>query len=293
MTANDRVWFITGASSGFGKSLAEAVLARGERAVLTARRIDRLEALARNNQGRALALALDVTDAGQRGRAVDAAIAQFGRIDILANIAGRGSVGAVEEFESEQLRAQLELNFFAAAELTRLVLPQMRRQGSGHVLNLTSVGGVVSLGGFGAYCAGKFALEAWSDALRDEVAPLGIRVTIVEPGNFRTEFAGDVNMRPERHLDVYRPLIAPIEEFLYGQAGTQAGDPAKAAALMIEAVDSANPPARLMMGKDAFDLYDRLISARHKEFDEWRARGEATAFDGAEMIQIGKTEAAA
>ena len=292
MAIKDRVWFITGASSGFGKSLAEAVLARGERAVLTARRIDRLEDLARQHGDRALAIALDVTDADQRSRAVATAIRHFGRIDVLANIAGRGSVGAVEEFAPEQLRAQLELNFFAAAELTRLVLPQMREQGSGHVLNLTSVGGVVSLGGFGAYCAGKFALEGWSDALRDEVAPFGIRVTIVEPGNFRTEFAGDANMRPEQTLDAYRPSIAPIEDFLYGQAGTQAGDPAKAAALMIEAVDSANPPARLMMGKDAFDLYDRLIAARHKEFDEWRARGEATAFEDASMIRIGGADAA-
>ena len=292
MTTNDRVWFITGASSGFGKALAEAVLVRGERAVLTARRADRLEALAKDHGDRALAIVLDVTNPDQRSLAVESAIEHFGRIDVLANIAGRGSVGAVEEFAPEQLRSQLELNFFAAAELTRLVLPQMRKQRSGHVLNLTSVGGVVSLGGFGAYCAGKFALEAWSDALRDEVAPLGIRVMIVEPGNFRTEFAGDVNMRPERHLDAYRPLIAPIEDFLYGQAGTQAGDPAKAAALMIEAVDSANPPARLMMGKDAFDLYDRLISARHKEFDEWRMRGEATAFDDARMIRIGGANAA-
>ena len=292
MAIKDRVWFITGASSGFGKSLAEAVLARGERAVLTARRIDRLEDLARQHGDRALAIALDVTDADQRSRAVATAIRHFGRIDVLANIAGRGSVGAVEEFAPEQLRAQLELNFFAAAELTRLVLPQMREQGSGHVLNLTSVGGVVSLGGFGAYCAGKFALEGWSDALRDEVAPLGIRVTIVEPGNFRTEFAGDANMRPEQSLDVYRPSIAPIEDFLYGQAGTQAGDPDKAAALMIEVVDSANPPARLMMGKDAFDLYDRLIAARHKEFDEWRARGEATAFEDVSMIRIGGADAA-
>lgn len=286
MTTRDRVWFITGASSGFGKSLAEAVLARGERAVLTARRAERLEALAKGHGDRALAVALDVTDPEQRRQSVGAAIEAFGRIDVLANIAGRGSVGAVEEFAPEQLRAQLELNFFAAAELTREALPYMRKQGSGHVLNLTSVGGVVSLGGFGAYCAGKFALEGWSDALRDEVAPLGIRVTIVEPGNFRTEFAGDANMRPERRLDAYRPLIAPIEDFLYGQAGAQAGDPDSAAALMIEAVDSANPPARLMMGKDAFDLYDRLISARHKEFDEWRVRGEATAFDDARMIRI-------
>jgi NAD(P)-dependent dehydrogenase (short-subunit alcohol dehydrogenase family) len=287
MTKNNRVWFITGASSGFGKSLAEAVLTRGERAVVTARRVDRLEALARGHEGRTLVLGLDVTDPDSRRRAVEAAIARFGRIDVLANIAGRGSLGAVEEFAPEQLRAQLELNFFAAAELTRLVLPRMRAQGSGHILNLTSIGGLVSLGGFGAYCAGKFALEAWSDALRDEVAPAGIRVTIVEPGNFRTEFAGDVNMRPECPIADYRPVIAPIEQFLYGQAGKQAGDPAKAAALMIEAVDDPSPLARLIMGEDAFDLYDRVMKTRNEEFAAWRERGVATAFDDARTIPIG------
>jgi NAD(P)-dependent dehydrogenase (short-subunit alcohol dehydrogenase family) len=286
MNGKDRVWFITGASSGFGKSLAEAVLERGERAVLAARRVDRLEALAKEVGSRALVTALDVTDSEARARAVDAAIERFGRIDVLANIAGRGSLGAVEEFSAGQLREQLELNFFAAAELTKLVLPHMRQQGCGHILNLTSVGGVVSLGGFGAYCAGKFALEAWSDALRDEVRPLGIKVIIVEPGNFRTEFAGDVNMRPAHPLAAYRPVIEPLERFLYGQAGSQAGDPDKAAALMIEAVDSADPPGRLMMGSDGFELYDRLMAARQKEFDEWRARGEATAFDDATMIRI-------
>jgi NAD(P)-dependent dehydrogenase (short-subunit alcohol dehydrogenase family) len=286
MAAKDRVWFITGASSGFGKALAEAVLSRGERVVLAARRVDRLIDIAQPYGDRALALPLDVTDGEQRARAVDASVRHFGRIDVLANIAGRGSVGAVEEFAPEQLRDQLEVNFFAAAELTRLILPLMRKQRSGHILNLTSVGGVVSLGGFGAYCAGKFALEGWSDALRDEVAPFGIRVTIVEPGNFRTEFAGGVNLRPENRLEAYRQVIGPVEDFLYGQSGRQAGDPDKAAALMIEAVDSPNPPGRLMMGKDAFDLYDRLIAARQKEYDEWRSRGEATAFDGAKALPI-------
>jgi short-subunit dehydrogenase len=180
----------------------------------------------------------------------------------------------------------MELNFFAA-DLTRAVLPHMRAQRRGHVLNLTSIGGMVSIGGFGAYCAGKFALEAWSEALRDEVAPLGIKVTIVEPGNFRTEFAGDANMRPDRQMDEYRSTIAPIEQFLYGQAGRQPGDPVKAAKLMIAAVDAAEPPLRLMLGADAYDLWDRTVAARNADLGAWRTRGEATAYPDASMTPIG------
>jgi NAD(P)-dependent dehydrogenase (short-subunit alcohol dehydrogenase family) len=284
---SDRVWFITGATSGFGLELAKAVLARGERAVLTGRRADRLAALAADHGDRAQPIALDVTDAAARGAAVTQALARFGRIDVLANIAGRGSLGAVEEFAPEQLREQMELNFFAAAELTRAVLPAMRAQGRGHILNLTSIGGLVSIGGFGAYCAAKFALEAWSEALAGEVAPLGLRVTIVEPGAFRTAFAGDVNMRPAHPIDAYRPVIAPLEDYLYGGAGKQMGDPAKAAALMIAAVDSDTPPLRLMMGADAFGLWDQVLAARQADLAAWRERGIATAYDDAVAVPIG------
>jgi len=287
MANKDRVWFITGASSGFGQALADAVLARGERAILTARRTERLDAIAQKHDGRALAISLDVTNASAREEAVETAVARFGRIDVLANIAGRGSLGAVEEFAPDQLREQMELNFFAAAELTRALLPQMRAQRSGHVLNLTSIGGLVSIGGFGPYCAAKFALEAWSDALRDEVAPLGIRVTIVEPGAFRTEFAGDVNMRPTQTIPAYRPVIEPLEQYLYGNSGKQPGDPAKAAERMIEAVETSTPPKRLMLGADAYDLWNRTVAARNTELEAWRARGEATAFDDGEVIKIG------
>jgi NADP-dependent 3-hydroxy acid dehydrogenase YdfG len=287
MAEQDRVWFITGASSGFGRALADAVLERGERAMLAARRVDRIEAVAARHGDRALAVSLDVTDAGSREGAIRAALARFGQIDVLANIAGRGSLGAVEEFSTNQLREQMELNFFAAAELTRAVLPHMRARRHGHVLNLTSIGGLVSIGGFGAYCAGKFALEAWSEALRDEVAAFGIKVTIVEPGNFRTEFAGDANMRPARQMDEYRSAIAPIEQFLYGQAGRQPGDPAKAADLMIATVDSAAPPLRLMLGADAYELWDRTVAARNADLGAWRTRGEATAYPDANMIPIG------
>ena len=273
-----RVWFITGASSGFGRALAEAVLVRGDCAVLCARRAGPLDALASAHAPTTLAIGLDVTDAEARERAVEAALDGFGRIDVLANIAGRGSLGAVEEFSPAQLREQMEVNFFAAAEMTRLVLPPMRAQGRGHILQMTSIGGLVSIGGFGPYCASKFALEGWSEALRDEVKPLGIRVTIVEPGAFRTEFAGPANMRPERRLDAYRPVVDPIEGYLYGGDGRQPGDPAKAAGAMIAAVESDDPPLRLLLGADAIGLWEKKQAAFAAELARWRALGEATAF---------------
>jgi NAD(P)-dependent dehydrogenase (short-subunit alcohol dehydrogenase family) len=252
MPSNSRVWFITGASSGFGHALAEAAISRGDCVVA------------------ALAQATD----------------RFGRIDVLANIAGRGSLGAVEEFGPEQLRAQMDVNFFAAAELTRALLPRLRAQGSGHILNLTSIGGLISIGGFGAYCASKFALEAWSEALRDEVARFGIRVTLVEPGNFRTEFAGDANMRPAERLEAYRPVIQPIEQFLYGQNGRQPGDPARAAEAMIAVVEAEDPPTRLLLGSDAYDVWDRTIAARIADIDKWRGLGRTTDFPDAQVIPI-------
>ena len=282
-----RVWFITGASSGFGRALAEAALKRGDSAVLASRRKAALELLTAPHGRSALAIRLDVTDAEARARAIEAALARFGRVDVLANIAGRGSLGAVEEFSPEQLREQMEVNFFAPAEMTRAVLPAMRAQRSGHILQLTSIGGLVSIGAFGPYCASKFALEGWSEALSDEVKPLGIRVTIVEPGAFRTEFAGPANMRPSRRLDAYRPVIDPIEAYLYGGDGKQPGDPAKAAEAMIAAVESDDPPLRLLLGADAIGLLEQKRAAFSTELAQWRAIGEATAFDGAPAPPIG------
>src|SRR5271163_5085624 len=282
-----RVWFITGASSGFGQALAEAVLKRGDSAVVAARRTAALDSLAIAHRGSALAVVLDVTDAEARAKAVEAALARFGRIDVLANIAGRGSLGASEEFSPKQLREQMEVNFFGAAEMACAVLPAMRAQKSGHILQLTSIGGRVSIGGFGPYCASKFALEGWSEALCDEVKPLGVRITIVEPGAFRTEFAGAVNMRPARRLDAYRPVIEPLEAYLYGGDGKQPGDPAKAAEAMIAVVESDDPPLRLVLGSDAIGILDQKQAAFEAELARWRQIGEATAFDGAGTAPIG------
>jgi NAD(P)-dependent dehydrogenase (short-subunit alcohol dehydrogenase family) len=282
-----KTYFITGASSGFGHALAEAALAHGDQVVAAARRTEALETLERSNPDAALAVRLDVTDATAREQAVRAALQRFGRVDVLANIAGRGSLGAAEEFAPSQLREQLELNFFAAAEMTRALLPRMRAQGGGHIINLTSIGGLVSFGGFGPYCASKFALEGWSEALRDEVKDFGIRVTLVEPGAFRTEFAGDKNMRPEQQLEAYRPVIEPIEKYLYGNDGKQPGDPHRAALAMIDVVESTDPPLRLILGVDALGLWDKKLAAMQAELTRWRETAMATAFDDAVVLPIG------
>jgi NADP-dependent 3-hydroxy acid dehydrogenase YdfG len=282
-----KVYFITGTSSGFGKALAEAALERGERVVLAARKLADVEDLAAQYKDNALAVELDVTDADERQTAIKAALDRFERVDVVANIAGVGSLGALEEFSSEQIRQQFEVNFFGVLELTREVLPTMREQKSGHILNLTSIGGLASVGGFALYCATKFAVEGFSEALRDEVKPLGIKVTIIEPGAFRTEFAGASNVRPAQQIGDYKPVIEPIQQYLYGNDGKQPGDPRKAAEAMIEAVESDNPPLRLMLGADAYGLWEKKLSEMQAEFADWREIGESTAFDGVEVLQIG------
>jgi NADP-dependent 3-hydroxy acid dehydrogenase YdfG len=282
-----KVYFITGTSSGFGKALAEAALERGERVVLAARKLADVKDLAAQYKDNALAVKLDVTNADERQAAIKATLDRFERVDVLANIAGVGSLGALEEFSSEQIRQQFEVNFFGVLELTREVLPTMREQKSGHILNLTSIGGLASVGGFALYCATKFAVEGFSEALRDEVKPLGIKVTIIEPGAFRTEFAGASNVRPAQQIEDYKPVIEPIQQYLYGNDGKQPGDPRKAAEAMIEAVESDDPPLRLMLGADAYGLWEKKLSEMQAEFADWRKIGESTAFDGVEVLQIG------
>lgn len=286
MNNSKKTWLITGASSGFGKALAEAVIANGDYAAITARRLDRLQAIAKGHEDHVLPLAVDVTDANARDKAVSDTLARFGRIDVLANVAGRGVVGACEEFSLGQLREQMELNFFAAAEMARAVLPQMRRQGSGRILTVSSIAGLVAMNAAGPYCAAKFAIEGWMEALAIEAKPLGIHVTLVEPGAFRTEFAGDVNMRPVQRIDAYRPVVEPFETYLENSSGKQAGDPAKAAQRMLDVVASDTPPVRLMLGRDAYSIWNTTIDKRQKDLNDWRERGEDTAFDDAVFEEI-------
>lgn len=282
-----RVYLITGTSTGFGRSLAEAVLERGDKVVLTARKPEQVAELVQANQENAIAVRLDVTNAEDRDAAVKTAVERFGRIDVLVNNAGQGSLGALEGFSSEQIRKQFEVNCFGVIEMTREVLPVMREQKSGHILNITSIGGLVSIGGFALYCATKFAVEGFAEALRDEVKPLGINVTIVEPGSFRTNFAGDANMQPETEIDDYKAVIDPLREYLYNGNGKQAGDPKKAALAMIQVVESENPPLRLMLGSDAYSLWEQRRTVERQEFENWREIGIHTAFEGAVVVPIG------
>ncbi|MBV9425162.1 MAG: SDR family NAD(P)-dependent oxidoreductase [Solirubrobacterales bacterium] len=277
-----RVWFITGASSGFGRELANAALGRGDRVVAGARDAGRLADLATDD--RVHAISLDVVDGAARERAVQEALGRFGRIDVLVNNAGRTQVGAVEETTEEELRSLFELHFFAPAALTRLVLPHMRAQGGGAIVQMSSVGGQITAPGFGAYCATKFALEGLTQALRDEVAPFGIRTLIVEPGAFRTGLFRPSAAYQSRAMPEYADTVGPTREYVGGNDGLQPGDPAKAAQAILTALDAEDPPLRLVLGEDAIDSIRSRLDQLTGELLEWEEVGRRTAIDGPDPL---------
>jgi NAD(P)-dependent dehydrogenase (short-subunit alcohol dehydrogenase family) len=279
-SGSTRVWFITGTSSGFGRAIAEEALARGERVVATARRSDTVAELAESGGDRVLALPLDVLDVEQRRQAVDAAVERFGRIDVLVNNAGRTQVGAVEETTEDELRALFELHFFAPAALTAAVLPVMRRQGSGAIVQMSSVGGQVTAPGFGVYCATKFALEGLSETLADEVAPFGIRVLIVEPGAFRTSLFGAGAPVESMPMPEYAETVGPTREYVATNHGAQPGDPRKAAAAIATALDADKTPLRLVLGEDAIANIRARLDRVADELSRWEEVGRATAIEG-------------
>ena len=270
---NNRVWLITGASSGFGRALAEAALERGDSVVAAARSVDQLGDLG----PRAHPLALDVTDADQRAAAVTESLERFGRIDVLVNNAGRTQVGAVEETTDQELRSLFELHFFAPAALTRLVLPHMRRLGGGTIVQMSSIGGQVTAPGFGAYCATKFALEGLTETLRDEVAGFGIRTLIVEPGAFRTGLFRPGAAYESEAMPEYADTVGPTRAYVRDNDARQPGDPAKAARAILTALDADEPPLRLVLGADAIGNIERRLEAVSGELAAWRSLGEATA----------------
>jgi NAD(P)-dependent dehydrogenase (short-subunit alcohol dehydrogenase family) len=274
-----RIWFITGASSGFGRALAEAALERGDAVVAAARNANSLADL--TPEDRVFTVPLDVTDAGQRDTAVTKALEEFGRIDVLVNNAGRTQVGAVEETTDDELRALFDLHFFAPAALTRAVLPHMRRQGSGAIVQMSSVGGQVTAPGFGAYCATKFALEGLTQTLRDEVAGFGIHTLIVEPGAFRTGLFRPGAAYESAEMPEYAETVGPTRAYVRDNHLAQAGDPVKAAEAIIAALDADEPPLRLVLGADAIGNIERRWESLAEELDAWRSVGEATAIDGA------------
>ena len=268
MTASSRVWFITGCSTGFGRELARAVLRHGHRVVATARNPATLDEF--RASANALALGLDVTDPGQIAAAVGEAEAGFGRIDVVVNNAGYGYLAAVEEGEDDEVRAMFETNVFGLINVTKAVLPGMRARRAGHVVNISSMGGRVGFAGIGYYNATKFAVEGLSEALAKETAPLGIKVVIVEPGPFRTDWAGRSLKVPKVAIADYAGTAGQRRDTVQGYSGTQPGDPVRAAEAIIRAVESPNPPLHLVLGRPAYDLVATTLKELGDELAWWK-----------------------
>ena len=283
MTATtSRTWLITGASSGLGRALAETALERGDRVAATVRDQHSLETLAALHGERLLSLVADVRDHDAVAGAVEAAVTGLGGIDVVVNNAGYALGGAVEELSDAEWQAQLSVNLLGTAAVLRAALPHLRRQGAGHVINISSVGGIVGMAGSGAYNASKFALEGLTEALAAELEPLGIRVTAVEPGNLRTDFAGRSIAWTAQHIGDYDDTAGRLRTGLAGLDGHQAGDPARAAAAIVAAIDDERPPRHLLLGTDAIEIAERALRERLDELARWRqAVGIAYAPDDA------------
>jgi NAD(P)-dependent dehydrogenase (short-subunit alcohol dehydrogenase family) len=274
----NRVWLITGANSGFGRAITEAAVAAGDVAVAAARRAAALDDLAAAHPGQVDVLPLDVTD----GAAVDATvrdvIGRHGRIDVLVNNAGRSHVGAAEETTDAELRDLFEVHVFGPAALVRAVLPHMRSRRAGAIVQLSSMGGQLSFAGFGAYSATKFALEGLSEALADEVRPLGIKVLIVEPGAFRTELFG--NISASAPIAEYDGTVGATRRMIESSAGAQPGDPAKAAAAILTALDAPDTPLRLPLGDDAVDAILGHLDSTRADVTAWEKLARDTRLPG-------------
>ena len=276
------VWFITGCSTGFGRELAQQLLAAGRRVVVTARDPANLADLAAAFPETALPLALNVDSQTQIDATVAAAVEKFGRIDVLVNNAGYGYLAAVEEGEDTDIRAMFETNVFGLAALCRAVLPIMRGQKNGVIVNFSSMGGIVGFPGIGYYNATKFAVEGLSEAMAKELAPLGVKVLIVEPGPFRTQWAGASLKVPKQSIEAYAETAIARRNSTQAYSGTQAGDPARGAAAVIRTVESDNPPLRLVLGSVAMDVIGARTKAFLAELEAGRAVAVACDFPGEE-----------
>lgn len=266
---NSDVWFITGCSTGFGRELSKLVLDRGYRAVITARDPSTIQDLVAGYQGRALPLKLDVTDELQVDEAVRWAQSVFGSIDVLVNNAGFGYVGALEESDPAEVRAMLETNFFGLARMIHAVLPGMRQKRHGGIVNISSIGGLVGFPGVGYYNASKFAVEGLSEALAKEVAPLGIKVLIVEPGPFRTDWAGRSLKRSVQHIPEYAETAGAFRERIINRSGKQVGDPVRAGEAIIKALQSDHAPLHLVLGLIALETARTKLEKLTAELDAW------------------------
>jgi len=275
-----QTWLITGTSQGFGRDLVRAALDRGDNVVATSRSPEKVRETFVGAGVRLHATAMDFSNPEQIAIAVDSAIQRFGRIDVLINNAGHGLLGAVEEASDVETAKVFEINVFGLLRVTRAVLPHMRRQRSGHIVNLSSIGGLVGLPGWGIYNATKFAIEGLSEALAQEVAPLGIGVTIVEPGPFRTDFLGGSLTMVEAHLPDYDATAGKTRTYQKENDGSQAGDPARGAKAIVDAVVGKNPPLHLLLGALAYQRATAKVDSLRAEFEAWRDVTLATDFHG-------------
>lgn len=264
-----KVWFITGCSTGFGRQLAMEVLQKGDSVAVTARNTDDVKELVSQYRDTARAIQLDVTKPDQVKAAVQKAKDEFGRIDVLVNNAGIGYFGAIEESEEEEVRKMFEINFFGLAAVTKEVLPIMRAQRSGHIVNISSVGGLVAFPGVGFYNATKFAVTGYSEALSKEVGALGIKVTVIAPSGFRTDWAGRSANDTKTVIDDYKETAHTNQNTIRGYSGNQPGDPERAAKAIVKAVESENPPLRLMLGVGALKGIRNKITELQKDIDTW------------------------
>lgn len=279
MNNTDKVWLITGSSTGLGRALAQAVLERGYHLVATARQPEQLKELSDRYPDRVTTIALDVTNAQSIQQAVEAALNAYNRIDVLVNNAGYGTVGAIEEMNDDDIRRQFDTNLFGAINVTRAILPTLREQRSGHILNISSANGISAFAGVGIYSATKFALEAISEALAQEVKPLGIKVTIIEPGSSRTNFSSRALSTRSHQINDYAQTSGKIVQRLQERDGKQPNDPAKAAAAMIQVIESDNPPLRLALGEDSVSLITQKLESMKAELEAWKDVSMNTAFE--------------
>ncbi|MEQ5836201.1 oxidoreductase [Marinobacter sp. NFXS9] len=262
---------ITGVSSGFGQALAEAALAAGHRVIGTVRQADAVAAFESHASGNAYARQLDLTDTPAIARVAEEIETSLGPVDVLVNNAGYGHEGILEESPTEEMRRQFEVNVFGAVELTRALLPFFRQRRAGHIINITSMGGYITMPGIAYYCGSKFALEGISDTLGKELAPFNIHVTAVAPGSFRTDWAGRSMRRSPRQIADYDALFDPVRQARLEKSGQQLGDPCKAAKAMLEIIESDTPPAHLLLGSDALKRVRDRLAGMTREIEDWEA----------------------
>ena len=273
-----RVWFITGTSQGFGRELVRAALQRRDSVIATSRQPQAVAAAFSKASDRLLALPMDLRDRAQIASVVERAIARFGCIDVLVNNAGYGVTGAVEEASEKEITAVYDTNVFGLLRVTRAILPHMRKQRTGHIVNLSSIGGLTGLPGWGIYNSTKFAVEGLSEALAAELAPLGIGVIIVEPGPFRTDFLGGSLVKAANTLPDYEATAGKTRAGTVERNGKQQGDPALAADAIVQAVTSPEPPLHLLLGRWAYDRFNQKLDALRHEMEAWREIGLGTDF---------------